>query len=181
MVDATGAQGASHFHPRQVFKRSLLAVAAQPLFIWSQKSTIMPRQHRDPIRGNQVTIISGIYFNNEGAWINEAEGDKGFTAEKVYVLVKMKDKDKLRGVRLNKDTVSTKYKARVDPQNYDEAVLDQHFVLRKAMNELAKKIAKYEIDDPTVYAKIFLEMLNDAKKNRPYRTVWGDLSMPELS
>jgi hypothetical protein len=141
----------------------------------------MPRQYREPIRGSQVTIISGVFFNNEGAWINEAEADKGFTAEKVYVLVKMKDKPKLIGLRLNRETVSMKYKARAEPENYDEAVLDQHVVLRKAMNELAKKIAKYNIDDPTVYAKAFLEMLNDAKTNRPYRTDFGAVAaMPDF-
>jgi hypothetical protein len=107
--------------------RSLLI----PFFFWcllllSQKQTAMPC--REPIRGRRVSILSGKYFINNGAWINEAKGDGGFTAEK-----------KLVGARLNKDTVSN-YKKREEPKNYNEAVLDQHPMLRKAMGELAKKL-----------------------------------------
>jgi hypothetical protein len=100
----------------------------------------MPR--REPLRGSKVSILSGKYFINDGAWINEAEGDGGFTAEKVYVLVQLKNK--LVCTRLDKNTVSN-YKAREEPNSYDEAVLDQHPMLRKAMAELAKQIAKYDI------------------------------------
>ena len=122
----------------------------------------MPR--REPIRGRQVSILSGKYFINDGVWINEAEGDGGFTAEKVYVL--------LVGTRLNKDTVSN-YEAREEPNSYDEAVLDQHPMLRKAMGELAKKIAKYNIEDASVYAKEFLKMLKEAQQVSPYHTTFN--------
>jgi hypothetical protein len=130
----------------------------------------MPRP--EPIRGSRVSILSGKYFINAGAWINEAEGDGGFTAEKVYVLVQMKNK--LVAARLNKDTVSYNYKEREEPKSYDEAVLDQHPMLRKAMAELAKKIAKYDIKDAEVYSTLFLNMLKEAKQNRPYRTTFND-------
>ena len=123
----------------------------------------MPR--REPIRGRQVSILSGKYFINDGVWINEAEGDGGFTAEKVYVLVLLKNQ-KLVGTRLNKDTVSN-YEAREEPNSYDEAVLDQHPMLRKAMGELAKKIAIYDIEDAAAYATEFLKMLTKAQQSRP--------------
>ena len=123
----------------------------------------MPR--REPIRGRQVSILSGKYFINDGVWINEAEGDGGFTAGKVYVLVLLKNQ-KLVGTRLNKDTVSN-YEAREEPNSYDEAVLDQHPMLRKAMGELARKIAKYDIEDAAAYATEFLKMLTEAQQNRP--------------
>jgi hypothetical protein len=60
------------------------------LLLLSQKQSAMPRP--EPIRGRQVSILAGKYFINNGAWINEAKGDGGFTAESVYVLVKLKDK-----------------------------------------------------------------------------------------
>jgi hypothetical protein len=128
-----------------VYIQASSIVAASPLLIpflfWcllllSQKQSAMPR--RELIRGSKVSILSGKYFINDGAWINEAEGDGGLTAKKVYVLVQLKNK--LVGTRLDKNTVSYNYKECEEPKNYDEAVLDQHPMLRKAMAELAKKM-----------------------------------------
>jgi hypothetical protein len=141
------------------------------LLLLSQKQSAMPRPHPEPIRGRQVSILAGKYFINNGAWINEAEGDGGFTAESVYVLVKMKDK--LVGTRLKKDTVSYNFEERKEPKNYDEAVLDQHPMLRKVMGELAKKIAKYNIEDDSVYVEEFKKMLKEARQVSPYRTTFN--------
>ena len=162
------------FVDRHEFLWARFTPITDPFFFWcllllSQKQSAMPR--REPIRGRQVSILSGKYFINDGVWINEAEGDGGFTAEKVYVLVLLKNQ-KLVGTRLNKDTVSN-YEAREEPNSYDEAVLDQHPMLRKAMGELAKKIAKYNIEDASVYAKEFLKMLKEAQQVSPYHTTFN--------
>jgi hypothetical protein len=137
------------------------------LLLLSQKQSAMPRPRPEPIRGRQVSILAGKYFINNGAWINEAEGDGGFTAESVYILVKLKDK--LVGTRLKKDTVSYNYKAREEPKNYDEAVFDQHPMLRKAMGELAK----YNVEDASVYVEEFQKMLKEALQVSPYRTTFN--------
>lgn len=50
---------------------------------------------------------------------------------------------------------------------------DQHPMLRKAMGELAKKIAKYDIQDVAVYTTEFVKMLTEAQQNRPYRTTFN--------
>jgi hypothetical protein len=156
------------FVDRHEFLWARFTPITDPFFFWcllllSQKQSAMPRP--EPIRGRQVYILSGKYFINNGVWINEAEGDGGFTAESVYVLVRLKS-DKLVGTRLKKDTVS-------NYNNYDEAVLDQHPMLRKAMGEQAKKIAKYNIEDTSVYAKEFLKMLKEAQQVSLYRTTFN--------
>jgi hypothetical protein len=117
----------------------------------------------EPIRGRQVTILAGKYFINNGAWINEAEGDGGFTAKSVYVLVKLKDK--LVGTRLQKYTVSYTYKARIESNNYDDVA--------QSDGGASKNIAKHNIEDVSVYVKEFLKMLTEAQQVSPYRTTFN--------
>lgn len=131
--------------------------------------------HPSPIRGKPVTIISGKYVKNNGAWINEAEGDKGFTDHMVYVLIQLSS-GTMKCSRLQKESVIN-YQPRVPPTSYDEAVIDQHQELQIEMRALAKKIAMYHIRDAHVYGKAMVNMINEAQlaardKNSRYRTLW---------
>lgn len=136
----------------------------------------MPRQWKEPIRGKEVRITNGKYFVNEGAWINEAEGERGFTECTVYLIVERKGHDKPRLTNLLKKYVDLNPKPKEPPKQYDEAVLDQHPKLILQMKQLCDKIAKHNPDELGVYVLYFHEMLTISmkqyKENDPYATVW---------
>lgn len=138
----------------------------------------MPRRlWNDPIRGKPVKITTGKYYVNDGAWINEAEGDKGFTECTVYLIIERQGMP-VKLTNLNKKYLDLNPKPKKKPTVYDEAVLDQHPKLLLEMQKLCNKIAKHRPREAAVYAVVFDQMLiltcKRHRDNDQYITVWQD-------
>ena len=105
----------------------------------------MPFGFSEPVR-----FIAGSYTGAKG-YLNQTKGE---TPEYVYVFVDAKGDGVFKGTRVKKTSIADDSQPRPEPTSLEEACLQQHAKVEKALRDCCKLLAQCDLGD-TVSQDLF--------------------------
>lgn len=112
----------------------------------------------------KVRITGGVYANKYyAAFLNPSLGDRGYTDHFMYLFIKKRKNSDPKPIRVRRENAELVSERVID--SYEAAVIDQHPKIEKKMKDLAKILARCDIQEFDKMGDIFAGMVEKATQN----------------
>jgi hypothetical protein len=117
------------------------------------------------LKGERIYVVKGTYEGQKG-WIC---GERGYTAKQVYVILERNHERRIEiRKRISRDSIEMAAKQEKRPNNYVEAMLQQHEDINQMLTNLMKEMVKCHITSASSgkVMKVIKKKLLEAEVNQ---------------